>query len=182
MAVAALDPYVLIVNGVEVDKADLQAILAEHRTRLGGIPLSPANVNVGTLLAYGDDGLGPAPASDGSRPILCAGRSLGFFRPLPVEIDASDSLTDARHLGCLLQKKSTSAAVMTLSLHPDPTIGVSNSFACTILRYFGSGDLQISSSLTNQHPASHTRVSEGGMATLYVDSDVGWWIKGETEV
>ena len=41
MAVAALDPYVLIVNGVEVDKADLQAILAEHRTRLvGSVPLS----------------------------------------------------------------------------------------------------------------------------------------------
>jgi hypothetical protein len=181
MAVVATDPYVVLKNGIDVSKAELQALLAEINTRLGGIPLAPANVDVGTMLVYGDDGRGPAPTTDGSRPILCSGRQLGFFKPLPVEIDDSDSITDSKHLGCLLQKKTTSAAVLTLNLHPDPTIGVSNNFACTILHYFGAGDLQIVSGMTNQHPASHTRVSEGGMATLYVDSDVGWWIKGETE-
>ena len=183
MPVVAINPYEVLINGVEVDKAELQALLAEINVRLGGIVLTPANVDVGTMVVYGDDGLGPAPASEGVRPISCAGRQLGYFGPLPVDIDGNTSLTNALHHGCLLRKKTTAAAVLTMDLHPDPTVGIADNFSCTLLRYPGSGGLQIVSGLNNQHPALHTRIVEGGMATIYVDGvDGGWFLKGETEV
>ena len=60
---------------------------------------------------------------------------------------------------------------------------ISDNFACTLLRYPGSGDLQIVS--RHEQPASGAAHAgqESGMATLYVDGvDGGWFLKGETEV
>lgn len=183
MAVDALDPYVILQNGVDVEKAGLQAILAEHRNRLGGIPLAPANVDIGMAVVYGDDGLGPAPADLGTRPIQLGGRQLGYFRPLPIDIDGNTSVTDNLHIGCLLRKKTASAAVLSLQLHPNPAIGVSDSFSCSLIRYPAAGDLQITSGMTNVHLGGHTRVMQNGWATLYVDAvDNVWWLKGETEL
>lgn len=183
MPVAAFNPTEVFKDGLDVDKPDIWAAMAEINTRLGEHPLSWAPYDTGTVMALTDTGLGPAPATDGTVPIRFGRRSLRDFRPNALDIDADTTITDALHLGRLLRKKTSAAAVLTLNAHPDPTVGVLDSFACTLLRYPTAGGLQIVSDLINQHPSSHTRVQAGGMATLYVDTVDGvWFLKGETEV
>lgn len=183
MTVAAMAPSDVFPDGVDVDKSDARAFVAEVNTRLGEAPLSYAPYNTGEAMVLTDTGLGPAPASDGTVPVRFGRRGLRDFRPDAVDIDADTTVTDALHVGRLLRKKTDSAAVLTINAHPDPAVGVSDSFACTFLRYPTAGDLQIVSDLINQHPDGHSRVSAGGMATLYVDTVAGvWFLKGETEV
>lgn len=183
MAVAAFVPSEVITDGVDVDKTPLRAAMAEINTRLGEAPLSYASYDIGLAVVLTDTGLGPAPATDGTVPIRFGRRALRDFRPSAVDIDADTTVTDALHVGRLLRKKTDSVAVLTVNGHPDPTVGVSDSFACTLLRYPTAGALQIVSDLTNQHPEGHSRVQAGGMATLYVDTVDGvWFLKGETEV
>ena len=183
MPVAAFNSADVFPDGVDVNKAPVRAAMDEIKTRLGEAPLSYAEYNIGLAMVLTDTGLGPAPATDGTVAVSFGRRSLRDFRPDAVDIDADTTVTDALHVGRLLRKKTDSAAVLTVNAHPDPAVGVSDSFACTFLRYPTAGDLQIVSDLINQHPDGHSRVSAGGMATLYVDTVAGvWFLKGETEV
>ncbi len=183
MAVAATNPNAVFQDGLDVDKADTRAWASEVNPRLGELPpLGYATYNTGELLALTDSGLGPAPASDGTVPVRAARRGFCDFRPVPVDIDQDTTITDALHVGRLLRKKTEDAAVLTINPHVDPDVGVSDSFACTLLRYPTAGELQIVSDLANQHPSGHTRVSAGGFATLYVDTVDGvWFMTGATE-
>lgn len=182
MTVEAFNPRDIFRDGVDVDKDELVAALAEINTRLGEAPLAYAAYLIGEIIALTDNGLGPAPASDGTVPIRFGRRSLRDFRPEAVDIDASTTITDALHLGCVLRKQTEDAAVLTINPHIDPTVGVFDRFACTLLRYPAAGELQIVSDLANQHPSGHTRVSAGGMATIFVDAVARvWFFKGDTE-
>lgn len=183
MPVAAFNPNDVITDGIDVDKAPLRAAMAEINDRLGEAPLSYAAYDTGEVMALADNGRGPAPASDGTVPIRFGRRSLRDFRPDPVDIDLDTTIRDALHVGRLLRKKTASAAVLTVNSHPDPSVGVQDNFACTLLRYPAAGGLQIVSDMINQHPESHTRIQAGGMAALYVDTVDGvWFLKGDTEV
>lgn len=183
MPVAAVSPADVFPDGVDVDKSDARAFVAEVNTRLGEHPLSWAPYDTGLVMALTDTGLGPAPATDGTVPVRFGRRALRDFRPNAIDIDADTTITDSLHVGRLLRKKNDTAAVLTVNGHPDPTVGVADSFACTLLRYPTAGALQIVSDLINQHPSGHTRVSAGGLATLYVDTVDGvWFLIGATEV
>jgi hypothetical protein len=183
MPVAAFVPAEVITDGVDVDKTPLRAAMAEINTRLGEAPPTGyASYDTGEPMVLTDTGFGPAPASDGTVPVKFGRRAIGAFRPDPVDIDGTTAVTDKLHVGRLLRKKTSAAAVLSLESHPDPTVGVLDGFACTLLRYGSAGALQITSSMTNQHPSGHTRVQAGGMATLYVDTvENAWFLKGETE-
>lgn len=99
MPVAAVNPADVFPDGVDVDKSDARAFVAEVNTRFGEHPLSWAPYDTGLVMALTDTGLCPAPATDGAVPIRFGRRSLRDFRPNAIDIDADTTITDSLHVG-----------------------------------------------------------------------------------
>lgn len=183
-------PLVLVINvgeafpdGQDVDKERLRAKIREIDLRLGGLPLGYALFDVGEMFAIDDEGLGPAPVSQGAAPLSLAGRQVYRHRPKPIELGESLTLRDSLHCGVALQKVDAASCVLSVEPHVDPRVGVLDGFTCLIERYGGAGPVTVTSSLQNQHEAGHTTVSNAGVATLRVDVARGvWCLHGKTEV
>lgn len=169
-------------DAVEIDKAELRNKLREIDRRLGALPDGYALYNTGELIALDDDGFGPAPVSQGTVMLSLGGRAIGRYRPKPIPLGDALTLRDESHCGFKLIKVDAAACVVSCEPHPDPKVGVLEDFHCVFERYNGAGPIQVVSSLTNQHEAGHTTVSNNGAATLMVDVARGvWCLHGKTE-
>lgn len=185
MAFTPLSPAVLFPDNIDIDKANLRQMESEQNDRLGDLPSSYLNLPIGDMVVLGEGGIGPDVASLGSRTsaITAGMRPFGSFRPNAIPLDAGVTLTDKEHCGKLFLKTSTSASVITIQIDSDASLGVSHCFACSFLRYPGSGTIQVLSNLANYNTAGHTKVIEGGLVTVFVDAESGgFFFKGETEL
>lgn len=169
------DPSEFFITNVDVEKPELIAAFNIILAALGGLPESYLTHELGEVVALGDDGLGPAPSSLGTRPITFSSRDVHSYKPEEIELNASITLTDRLHLSRNLINFTTDSYLLTAEPHPDPTVGISHRFWCTLERYNSGGVIEVQSPLTNQHAQGHTRVANNGLALLKVDVIRGVW-------
>jgi hypothetical protein len=179
-----LDVVALFPDDLDIQKSNLRQKLQELDRRIGlAAPDGYLLVLTGELVAVSDDGLGPVPVSLGTVPVTFAGRAAGRVRSVDVDLGENLSVRDDLHCGNWLLKKSAASCQVALEAHPDPAFGVQQGFKCVLWRYPAAGSVQVQSSMTNTHPQGHSRIRDGGIATLTVDTELGQWhLHGETEV
>lgn len=137
----------------------------------------------GELLAVLDNDSGPDVVSAVSAAIALsfAGRQIGFYMPQTVEISASLSLSTNAHSGRLIYCVNASAATITLNKNADPAAGVTHGFACTIMNASAAA-VSVSSTNLTRTGTTHTRITFGQAANIYVDGNRNWFFfTGGTE-
>lgn len=179
-----LDPEVLYRDEVDITKADLRAKAAEVDARIGGnLPDDYSDLDDGEVICLGDGNTGPAPASEVTGPVRFAGKELSDFSPNGTRIDGALVLNGKDHSGRMLVKSLAGGSVLSIDYNADREIGVNQWFSCAIWRQLDGGEVQVISSMANDHPSGHTRVQAGGVAIIIVDVENNVWrLVGETEV
>lgn len=174
----------LFPDSKDIDKEQLRRKFREIDRKIGTLPDNGYGLfRPGELAAIDDDGLGLRPITQGKAPVSLGGRQVGNFRLQPILLGESLVLRDGLHCGRKLRNVDPGSCLVSFDASADPDIGVLDDFTCILERYNGAGPIQVTSSLTNQHPGGHTRIVNGGAATLSVDVVRGvWTLYGMTEL
>lgn len=170
-------------DGVPPSKPDIRANFLAINNKIARLPESYTSAPAGTLVVTSDASDGIQTAAEGTEPVHVAGRQIGHYKPAVVAIANNTSITTQNHEGCLLRMRNSGGVILQLEKNASVSLGVQDLFSCTIYRPSSSGSVQISSSsLTNDHPQGHTKVSAGHMATLFVDGETNrFLLEGGTE-
>lgn len=170
-------------EGIAPQKSAIRSNFTAIKNKIDGLPESYTGIAPGTVACVDDSSTTLQVASQGTGVIGFSERQIGHFTKQEIPIGSNASLTMNGHNGCWLNMTNSAAVVLQLEKTADPSTGVQHRFSCDITRPSGGGSVQISSStLTNQSPNGHTRVSAGGGATILVDANRSiFWFSGQTE-
>lgn len=154
--------------------SDFRDNFAAIDNKIGGLPEVYSTSGSGVLVTTNDDSNGLTTAALLATAVSGGHRQFGRMKPWTIEVASNLSLTTSGHEGALLLMRNTGGIVLQLEVNANPNIGVQHLFSCTILRPTAAGSVQVSSStLTNDHPDTHTRVAGGQVVTVFVDGVAG---------
>lgn len=145
----------------EINRAEWREANAGIYARIGQLP-ADATGKAGEIVAINDAETGAATAGDGGAgPMTFGRRPVKGFRFDPVDVTASQDITD-QHCGQQLQCSNSSGEIdLNIVLDADPTLGVSDGFTCEVIRLHGADGVRLTfSGVTNREPSGNTRVAE----------------------